>query len=307
MIDILFTESAAGSIMQAKTTRYCKDSSTYAPFQIDAAPSLKADEVYSAVEEMYQISDVDSNSVEQFLRNTACFPLSLSIGDISEPFSDSRADYLQSMVRIYGPGFSEVGRELMQTARRSLELVCSAQEPVRIWYSRNPDEFCGFCHILTVLPRNTDIRVVELPEYEVNGNEIRTYTGWGDLEPMEFDRFRATERPLSDLERRRYICLWRELQSENGPLRAVINGRLCTVPLDFYDHFLLGELKNQPECFHEARFIGTVLGSCLPWLSDSFIALRLEEFISWGILIPATEPEYDSPIYHRYLRKGAAL
>ena len=307
MIDILFTESAAGSIMQAKTAKYCEVPSTFTPFPIEDAPSTEADEPCGIVEEIHQILDADYDSVERFPRNTACFPLNLSVGDISDPFSDARADYLQSVMRIYGPGFSEVGRELMQTARRSLELVCSAQEPVRIWYSRNPDEFCGFCHILTVLPRNTDIRVVELPEYEVNGNEIRTYTGWGDLEPMEFDRFRATERPLSDLERRRYISLWRELQSENGPLRAVINGRLCTVPLDFYDHFLLRALKNQPGCFHEARFIGTVLGSCLPWLSDSFIALRLEEFISRGMLIPATEPEYDSPIYHRYLRKGAAL
>ena len=37
------------------------------------------------------------------------------------------------------------------------------------------------------------------------------------------------ERPLTATERRYFAGLWRHLQSENGVLRAVVNGRLCTV------------------------------------------------------------------------------
>ena len=236
-------------------------------------------------------------------RDVACFPLNLSIGDISEPFSEERAEYLQSTVMIGGPDFSRIGAELMETARRSSERVRSTREPVRIWTSRNPDEFCGFCHILTELPKDADIRVVELPEYEVFGKEIRTYSGWGEIGPYELGRFQTLERSLSTTERRYFSMLWRTMQQENSPLRAMVNGQLLSVGADFYDGIILRELEKQPREFHEGRLIGEILGRYQLGLGDSLIALRIEEFISRGMLTPATEPMEDRPIYHRYLRK----
>ena len=233
----------------------------------------------------------------------ACFPLNLSMGDISDPFSDTRTEFLQSTVMIGGPNFSRIGAELMEAARKSLERVREAREPVRIWTSRNPDEFCGFCHILTELPKDADIRVVELPEYEVFGKEIRTYSDWGELGPYELGRFQRLERPLSTTERRYFSMLWRTMQQENSPLRAMVNGQLLSVGADFYDGIILREIEKQPMEFHEGRLIGDVLGRYQLGLGDSLIALRIEEFISRGMLTPATEPMEDRPIYHRYLRK----
>ena len=233
----------------------------------------------------------------------ACFPLNLSMGDISAPFSEERAEYLQSTVMVGGPNFSRIGEELMETARRSLERVRAAREPVRIWTSRTPDEFCGFCHILTELPKDADIRVVELPEYEVFGKEIRTYSGWGELGPYELGRFQRLERPLSTTERRYFSMLWRTMQQENSPLRAMVNGQLLSVGADFYDGIILREVEKQPREFHEGRLIGEILGRYQLGLGDSIIALRIEEFISRGMLTPATEAEPDRPIYHRFLRK----
>lgn len=302
MIEILFSEGAAGSILDVIRSgndvlcstedfiRMVKIGKTE-PKEVEGKPSQELE---------------NGIQVEEELRNIACFPLNLSLGDVSEPFSDGRAAFLQSMVRMTGEEFSGVGRELLETARMGLKTVldaADAREPVRIWYSRNPDEFCGFCHLLSLLPKGADIRVVELPEYEVLGRELRTYSGWADMEPADFGRSRARERSLTDHERRYFAGLWRELQAENGPLRAVVTGRLCTVEADFYDGFLLRELENQPREFHEARFIGTVLGKYLPGLSDWLIAQRLEAFISRGMLTPATEPEEHHPIYHRILRK----
>ena len=120
---------------------------------------------------------------------------------------------------------------------------------------------------------------------------------------MDLGRFQSLGRPLTDTERRYYAGLWQKLQSENGPLRAVVNGRLCTVDADFYDTFILRELEKQPEEFHEARLIGQILGKYPLGLSDSLIALRMEVFISRGMLSPVTVPEQNAPIYHRYLRK----
>ena len=302
MIEILFSEGAAGSILDAIRLENVAWRSTE-----DFLRAVENGETKPKKMEGKPSQELENGvQVEGELRNIACFPLSLSLGDVSEPFSDGRAEFLQSMVRMAREEFSGVGRELLETARMGLKTVLAAAdagEPVRIWYSRNPDEFCGFCHLLSLLPKGADIRVVELPEYEVLGRELRTYSGWADMEPADFDRFRARERSLTDHEHRYFAGLWRELQAENGPLRAVVNGRLCTVEADFYDGFLLRELENQPREFHEARFIGTVLGKYLPGLSDWLIAQRLEAFISRGMLTPATEPEEHHPIYHRILRK----
>lgn len=307
MIEVLFTESAAGSMKFAKGLRSIPSEAFGIILTTEDGHAPTEEEIAQArarVEEERRRKLENAVPVEGSPRDVVCFPLNLSMGSISEPFSDARADYLQSTVLIGGPDFAGIGRELMETARKSLERVLSADQPLRIWYSRSPDELCGFCHLLTILPETADIRVVELPEYTVSGNELRTYTGWGEVEPMELGQFQRLERPLSAMERRYFASLWRELREENGTLRAVVNGRLCTVPADFYDHFLLRELERQPRRFHQGRFIGEILGRYPLGLSDSLIALRMEEFISRGMLTPATEPEEDRPVYHRYLEKG---
>ena len=306
MLEILFTEGAAGSMQYAKNFKNVVGCSTSVFIRKEDGSEPPLEELareQARVEEEIRKKRKNAVPMEGSPKDVLCFPLNLSMGDISAPFSDSRADYLQSMVLIAGDRFDDVGRELMDTARKSLERLRSATGPVRLWFSHQPDEYCGFCHLLSLLPDDADIRVVELPDYEVLGREVRTYTGWGDIEPTELGRFQALERPLGDPERRYFTGLWRELQSENGALRAVVNGRLCTVGEDFYDCFLFRELQKQPREFHEGRLIGTILGRYGLGISDSLVALRLEKFISRGMLVPITEPEVNHPIYHRMLRK----
>lgn len=240
MLEIFFSEGAAGSILDAEPASMSDISST-----TDVFPAAKTSpdagsmttENHTAVEEIISNSHHINDSVEFDSEKILCFPLDLSIGDISAPFSDSRADFLQSQMLLYGSDFADVGRELVETARRSLSRVQSCTEPLRIWYSRNPDELCGFCHLLSLLPKDADIRVVELPDHEVLETELRRYSGWADVEPSEFSRLLALQRPLSAVERRYFIALWRELQSDNGDLRALVNGRLCTVNADFLRFF----------------------------------------------------------------------
>lgn len=306
MIEILFSESAAGSMKLAKGIKNIVGSSTAIFVHSDDGADISPEELEAErlrVEEENQKKRENAIQVEGTPRDVACFPLNLSMGDISAPFSGERAEYLQSTVMVGGPNFSRIGAELMETARKSLERVRAAREPVRIWTSRNPDEFCGFCHILTQLPKDADIRVVELPEYEVFGKETRTYSDWGEIDPYELGRFQTLERPLSTTERRYFSMLWRTMQEENSPLRAMVNGQLLSVGADFYDGIILREIEKQPVEFHEGRLIGDVLGRYQLGLGDSIIALRIEEFISRGMLTPATEAEPDRPIYHRFLRK----
>lgn len=306
MIEVLFSESAAGSMKYAKGLKSIVGEAFGIILTTEDGHEPTEEELAQAkaqMEEERRIKREKAVPVEGSPRDVVWFPLNLSMGDIADPFSDARAEYLQSAVLIGGPDFTQIGRELIDTARESRERVLSPSEPVRIWTGQNPDELCGLCHILTILPANADIRVVRLPEYEVFGKELRTYSGWGEIDPLELGRFQVLERKLTDSERRYFANTWRELQRENGPLRAVVNGRLMTVGADFYDPIILRELENQPEAFHEGRLIGDILGKYPLGIGDSLIALRIEEFISRGMLTPTTVPAEGRPIYHRWLKK----
>ena len=313
MIEILFSESAAGSMKFAKGLKNVIGEAFSIIFHTEDGHEPTEEEIArerAKVEEERRKKRENAVPLEGTARDVAYFPLNLSIGDISAPMSDGRAEFMQSQVQMIGSRFSGLGAEMMDAARESLQKVLSAAEaglPIRIWTSQNPDELCGICHILTLLPENADIRVIELPLYEVREDALRTYTGWGGIDPMELGRFQRLERTLTDMERRHFAALWRALEAENGPLRAVVNGQLCTVGADFYDGFLLRALEDQPQEFHEGRYIASVLDKYPLGLGDWLISWRVEEFISRGMLTPITEPEEDRAIYHRWLRKEEAL
>jgi hypothetical protein len=101
VIEILFTESAAGSMKMAKGIKNIAGSSTAILIINDDGSEHTPEELErerSKVEEEYQRKRENAIVVEGTARNVVCFPLNLSMGDISEPFSDERAEYLQSTV-----------------------------------------------------------------------------------------------------------------------------------------------------------------------------------------------------------------
>ena len=63
------------------------------------------------------------------------------------------------------------------------------------------------------------------------------------------------------------------------------------------------ESEEKENEFNEARLVGQVLGKYRLGIGDTWIALRIEQFIKDGLLIPITAPEPGTPIYHRILQK----
>ena len=109
MIEILFTESAAGSMKLAKGIKNIVDSSTAVFIHSEDGAEISPEELEAErlrVEEEYRKKRENAIQVEGTPRDVACFPLNLSMGDILEPFSDTRTEYLQSTVMIGGPAFS---------------------------------------------------------------------------------------------------------------------------------------------------------------------------------------------------------
>lgn len=94
-----------------------------------------------------------------------------------------------------------------------------------------------------------------------------------------------------------------ELQHENSLLRAVVNGKLVSVPETLYDTFILRELSTLEDEFKEGILVGQVLGKYQLGIGDGWIALRIEQFIKDGLLVPITKPSPKAPIYHRILKK----
>jgi hypothetical protein len=156
--------------------------------------------------------------------------------------------------------------------------------------------------------RPGQIFLIQLPDwtFDNNGN-VRQPTGCGELTAGDWHQYLSLQYP-APANLLGYCCAhWRNLQQENSPLRAVLNGQLVSVPETFYDSFIVREIDKEELEFQEAMVIGRVLGSDPLGMSDAWVALRIEEIIRAGKLIPVAPADALSPIYHRKLKKCTSL
>ena len=230
---------------------------------------------------------------------------SLDIGDISGAIDgNERQNIFQ---KIWGRfDFEDKEREqFFQDQRKDMEKLLSAATegiPIRIWKSNAPYSDCGF-HFVCNLLRSIDcnISVVPLPKYNLTSeNEIIEYSHWGEVEAGKFYQFLPLEKQLTQIEKRVVSDHWNELTAENAPLRAVLNGKLTSVPENFYDFIIT---KNLPDNnFIMARFIGKLLGEYSLGISDSWYAFRIDKMIEENKLIVIENKDASHP-YGKVLRK----
>ena len=230
---------------------------------------------------------------------------SLDIGDISGAIDGNERQNI--FRKIWGRfDFEDKEREqFFQDQRKDMEKLLSAATegiPIRIWKSNAPYSDCGF-HFVCNLLRNIDcnISVVPLPKYNlISENEIIEYSHWGEVEAGKFYQFLPLEKQLTQIEKRVVSDHWNELTAENAPLRAVLNGKLTSVPENFYDFIIT---KNLPDNnFIMARFIGKLLGEYSLGISDSWYAFRIDKMIEENKLIVIENKDTSHP-YGKVLRK----
>lgn len=146
--------------------------------------------------------------------------------------------------------------------------------------------------------------IAELPAAEESAGVRVEYNGWGDVLPENFARLSKAAQRCSPMRLLAESALWGDLMRENAPLRAQINGRLHSVPEDFYDFLIERAIDRQGgAAFLQAKVIGEVLGRDRPGVGDGFLALRMEKMIERGTLCVVTEAPSDAPGYHRMLRQ----
>lgn len=275
MIEVLFGESEAASMKAAK--------SKAAVVHVDGPTAVWMAGKKTPPEGAF------TGWVEGTAEEVVCLGFMLDIGDIKESVdSQYRKNLIYSMYaqNQYGKS-SEMDEELKLAGEiysnelLRLKKYLEEDETIRVWYSDAPYSRCGFYSLCRMLQSyKNEVHVVKLPEYAVRKTNIVSYRNWGEVSAEEFAGFLSHERILTKEEVRMYALLWIELTEENSPLRAVINGRVTSVPEDFYDFLIWKGLTCKP--VKEARLIGDILGYFQIGMGDWWFARRIEYFIQQG-------------------------
>ena len=216
--------------------------------------------------------------------------LGLDMGDIREPLGESRRALQRQWYGQDGTGHQEqalrAAEEHWQQTQAAAERLraLGPGDAVRIWADQTPHSACGLLHAASLLKgTNAAVSVVTLPPWRARSdNAVETYLGWGEVAPELFGHFLSREEPLPPAVLGVLAGRWRELQEENAPLRAVINGSVRGVGEDFYDPLLR---RHIPEGRTKiAHIIGEVLGREKPGIGDTWFLERIRWMLSAGEL-----------------------
>lgn len=160
----------------------------------------------------------------------------------------------------------------------------SKGENICIWKSNTPSSICGFyytCHLLRDYA--CEVSVVEMPEYVITNNKIVCYNSFGEIAPDDFHNFLQYEKELTQGLLNHYSDLWEKLITENSPLRAIVNNRVISVPIDFYDCIIRQYISDHT--FLATDLINDVVSKSNLLISEFIISLRINDFISNGELV----------------------
>jgi len=284
MIEVLFGESEAGAMKVAKNKIVIG--------KVDGPTSVFMAGKKKPPEKPF------CGWIEGTAEEVICLGFMLDIGDIRESVESScRRELIYAMyAQDQWAQDEETKRELRNVGDyyvkelHRLKHFLEDGEPVRVWYSDTPYSRCGLYSLCQILQKyGNKISAVKLPEYVVRDKNIVFHHSWNEVSAEEFAGFLSYEKPLSREEIRMYAMLWEELAEENSPLRAMIGGRVLSVPEDFYDFLIWKWLGNVP--VKECRVIGNILGHAQLGVGDWWYAGRIEHYIQQGKILVVEDSE----------------
>ncbi|KUO74967.1 MAG: hypothetical protein APF81_12445 [Desulfosporosinus sp. BRH_c37] len=318
MIEIVFSDSACGSLKVAQHYGEGKYQGGCIGVFVSHADGSKPtkEEVEFARQEAEEKAHLAWDSATPLSGNTADiygFNLVLSVGDISENQPGiKRKQTLEHLYSVYPNAEGcQVAQEILKRVNEDLKTVrkrVASGESLRVWYSNQPDEMCGLYWFMGQLNQwkvhGRQVSIVKLPEWEADekGNIVQK-SGWFEVAPGEWHRYLALQKPVLPVFEQSCASHWQELQRENAPLRATLNGQLISAQETLYDGFILREIAAEGEEFQEANVIGRVLGKYQLGIGDYWVAFRIKEMIHAGKLEVVSTVAEDMPVYHRVLKK----
>lgn len=237
MIEVLFGESACTSLKIAQRYVHRKHSPSAMGVIVsnsDGSDPTEAqiDDALKQAEEKERLSWENAVSIGGNSSDIFCFNLALSLGDKAEEnFISSRLHALELLWSIYPNSEGALAaQKIINSTTENLEEIhrrITLGEPVRIWYSNQPDDMCGLFWFVAQLSKSqrnaSEIFTIKLPSWEVDGDTA--------VQKNELGRGFASR--MSHLSKFANACSCRlnaclcalllTLQHQNSPLRAVIN------------------------------------------------------------------------------------
>lgn len=264
MIETVFSKSAYGSLKLAQNCGADKHSSASIGLVLsgrtnispEELETLKADAELQAHRKWETSIPLGGNPADVY-----CIDVAWSMGDISDDeIGNNRKSVLEQAFFVW-PNREDNEQYILETLRSAKTALheildrASRGEPVRIWYSHNPDEICGFYWLLAQLkklPAIGSIYAVKLPEWEYStDNTLCTHIGWGEISPEEWGKYLPLQREVKPALLNACAMRWKQLQQENAPLRIYLNGKLQSASENIYDSFILREVDEQADDFQK--------------------------------------------------------
>ncbi|WP_246183215.1 DUF3658 domain-containing protein [Paenibacillus methanolicus] len=165
-----------------------------------------------------------------------------------------------------------------------------------VWAAGNANEQSGLRRLMAHIPGQDEVRVIDAPGRifeKTNGALLHTHTG--EVAPRELDELMEQGQALTAGERSDYADDWRRLIREDGELRAMVEGRLQSVPEDYWDDMILQSAivvaASTARMFTAARLVGQLIGRSDQRLNDSFLFYRIRCLAESGKLEGGGNPE----------------
>lgn len=145
------------------------------------------------------------------------------------------------------------------------------------------------------LLRRYAVRIEQRLQKERMTDGIAYFSAVGEVAPNLMPYFYQHRRQLTETEQAQLLSDWKRLQEENTPLRAMVDGRVQSVPADFYDEAILSRFKETEEevCMIIGRSIAHIDQKMGNRVGDMFVFSRIRALAQAGkIQIVRDAPTY---------------
>lgn len=168
--------------------------------------------------------------------------------------------------------FREWFDESVEDTKRVKDFLTAGEE-LRVWSSNMAIMECGLAHLCySARDSKSKIYIVRCPDdkpFDKYGN-----THWANINPDHCLQYTELIQELSADERNEYSELWQRLTEENSNLRIIKDGKVISVPDDYFDGMIQAEIDKGHRT-HTA-----LLGSCMNFLPEyvnyNWLCYRIE-------------------------------
>jgi Protein of unknown function/Domain of unknown function (DUF1835) len=213
----------------------------------------------------------------------------LSFGPINPAESSLRAEWVEK--QLGRSGWNEVSA---RSERLWDETRFRDNRKVAWLFRRSAMEYAGFlewvwrlgdapCEVVDL----TEVKISYPPEHGPPRPPALAMT-LGMLHPdtIRHNKLWDLAEPLQLTARDRYLQLWRQLRSENAPLRVIEGNQLCSAPISFFDSVLMSYVTDNWQ--KVARIVGQALvfrmDDYIIQPGDIFLAARVDALVESGLL-----------------------